>query len=30
MVALKFGEELRGGGGGGTSKLERGVHECGL
>ena len=29
VVALKFGEEL-GGGGRGTSKLGRGVHGCGL
>ena len=31
MVALKFGEELGGGeGGGGTSKLGRSGHGCGL
>ena len=29
VVALKFGEELRGGGGW-SSKLGRGVHGCGL
>ena len=30
MVALKFGEDFFLGGGGGPTKLGRGVHGCGL